>query len=87
MATEVLELLSSTEVGAKELQGDLDAFLSQVGNLSKAGSFSASDAKTFGPSLIKVVNTCVKQVRKERRDADSHHSSPSRARRARPVTM
>ena len=28
MATEVLELLSSTEVGAKELQGDLDAFLS-----------------------------------------------------------
>ena len=62
MATEVLSLLASSEVCTKELSGELDAFISQVRGLSKAGSFSASDAKAYGPSLIKIVNTCVKQV-------------------------
>lgn len=58
----VLEMLSTPESSTKDLEAELHAFMSEVGGLSKAGSFSASDAKTYGPSLIKVVNTCVKLV-------------------------
>lgn len=63
MASAVMEVLSSPDATAMEVRGELDGFVRQVAGLRKAGSFSAADAKTYGPMLIKMVNACVKQVR------------------------
>jgi hypothetical protein len=62
MASALLDVLSSPDASAKEVQGELESFLAQVGALNKGRAFSAADAKAYGPTLIKMVNTCVKQV-------------------------
>jgi hypothetical protein len=62
MATALLDILSTPDASAKEVQGEIEGFLAQVGALNKSRAFSAADAKTYGPALIKMVNTCVKQV-------------------------
>eukprot|EP00961_Rhodomonas_salina_P106411 1433139-Rhodomonas_salina.2 len=62
-ADTLLGEISSSNVTVSHLRDKLESYLGRVQSLQKnGGTFTANSAKAEGPSLIKVVNLCLKQA-------------------------
>ena len=59
----MLDIIANSEISSQSIQKTMASYYDKLSSkISKGSNLTASDAKKEGPTIIKIVNLCMKQV-------------------------